>query len=299
MDKDATNYWNSPEWKIPGTQWEITGYSRACYRTGFYIKSLDLMIDAGPQRSPSPKTILITHCHGDHIASIPFTLIGKNEEQGLPNIFVPEKVQKHLNDYILSMFSANYGQTVNYELVKWWPVKDNKSESFRNYRAGSSRSINITIDTFPCYHDVPTVCYGISSISKILKKEYEYLKGNNKELGLLVKSGNIITEEITEPKIIFIWDTTIEIFTEKRILNYPIIMIECTFLYADDLEQSKKKKHIHWLDLRPFVINNPDILFVLVHFSLRYKIQEIIDFFNKEKITKNINNVKPWVYLSD
>ena len=60
-------YWQK-QWKIPGTSWQICGYSRSAYRTGFYITELDLMLDAGPQNFSKPKTILITHSHINHLA---------------------------------------------------------------------------------------------------------------------------------------------------------------------------------------------------------------------------------------
>lgn len=41
-----TAHWNQ-KWRLPGTQWTMTGYSRAAYRTGFYIPELDIMLDAG------------------------------------------------------------------------------------------------------------------------------------------------------------------------------------------------------------------------------------------------------------
>ena len=31
-------------WTIPKTSWSICGYSRSAYRTGFYIKELNLML---------------------------------------------------------------------------------------------------------------------------------------------------------------------------------------------------------------------------------------------------------------
>ena len=55
---------------IPGTPWEICGYSRSAYRTGFYISGLDMMLDAGPQNFNKPTHIFITHTHIDHIACL-------------------------------------------------------------------------------------------------------------------------------------------------------------------------------------------------------------------------------------
>ena len=286
MDKTVTSFWAGEPWKIPGTQWSIIGYSRASYRTGFYIKSLDLMIDAGPQKMGNPKTILVTHAHADHIANIPFTLIKGSDKEDFPDIFVPEKSKDFLNQYISSMFAANFCCKVNQKIANWYPVKGSYSIDY------NAKHQNIKISVYDCDHDVPTVSYGISSEQSYLKREYEHLKGSPKELGALRKGGITITENRINPKIVFVWDTTIKILeTSPAILDYPVIMIECTFLTEDDLEVSKTRKHIHWNDLKPYVEKYLETTFVLVHFSLRYKNDEIKEFFEKE----NLPNVKPWI----
>ncbi len=287
MDNTIESFWSGPVWNIPETPWSIIGYSRACYRTGFYIKHLDLMIDAGPQKSGNPTTILITHCHGDHIANIPFTLI--NNEGPLSNIFVHEKSKIRLQNYIEAMFSANYstdfkGLVANFITIKGLDIID--------YVANNTK---IKIEIFTCTHDVPTVAYGISTKKQHLKEEYFVLKGNAKALVELKKKGIEITETTYEHNIAFIWDTTINVFkVNPTILKYKVIMIECTFLYDDDYELSLTKKHIHWKSLRPYVINNPHIIFVLIHFSLRYTELDILSFFKKEDLI----NVKPWLQIS-
>lgn len=290
MDKSIESYWNGSPWNIPGTPWEIIGYSRACYRTGFYIRHLDLMIDAGPQKTGNPKTILITHCHADHIASIPFTLIDANEstetEKELSTIFVHEKSKTRLVNYINAMFSANNSSDYKGEIANFITVKEG---TFFDH---VSNNINIKIETFMCTHDVPTIGYGILTKKNYLKKEFHDLKGNSKALVELKNKGIEITETVYEPNIAFIWDTTIHVFKKNPdIFKYRVVMIECTFLYEDDYEQSLKKKHIHWKSLKPYVLEHQDILFVLIHFSLRYTEKEISLFFKKE----NLNNVKPWL----
>ena len=46
---------------IPNSpKWTISGYSRSSFRTGFYIKELNIMLDAGPQSFKMPEHIFIT-----------------------------------------------------------------------------------------------------------------------------------------------------------------------------------------------------------------------------------------------
>lgn len=67
-------------------------------------------------------------------------------------------------------------------------------------------------------------------------------------------------------------------------------MIECTFIDIEELDRAIGTKHIHWNHLEEYVINHPDITFILYHFSSRYKAQYIDEFFLK----LNIPNVVIW-----
>lgn len=67
-------------------------------------------------------------------------------------------------------------------------------------------------------------------------------------------------------------------------------MIECTFIFDEDYENSKEKKHIHWKDLKPFIDIHKDTQFILYHFSQRYKANQIKEFFKDCP-----ENVIPWV----
>ena len=69
-----------------------------------------------------------------------------------------------------------------------------------------------------------------------------------------------------------------------------MIVIECTFLLPDHKQQAEQSDHTHWLHLEEIVKSNPDVTFVLIHFSLRYKNDEILKFFNDKP-----KNVIPWI----
>jgi ribonuclease Z len=121
-----------------------------------------------------------------------------------------------------------------------------------------------------------------------------------KEIANMKKAGVSVTCERKVRSFAFICDTAISVLEKYPcILQYPIIFIECTFLYHEELSQCEATKHIHWDHLCPYVQAHPDQLFVLIHFSLRYEENEIIDFFENEKKDKRIGNVKVWAGQTD
>lgn len=69
------------------------------------------------------------------------------------------------------------------------------------------------------------------------------------------------------PRYIYIGDTTEKVFElSPEIFNYEAIIVECTFLYDDDLERAAETKHCHWKTLRPIIESHPSNTFVLYHF---------------------------------
>jgi ribonuclease Z len=154
------------------------------------------------------------------------------------------------------------------------------------------------------YHSVTCVGYGFIQEKKKLKQEYIGVQG--KQLGELRKNGIVIDYLVENPMFAFLGDTTIQFFEEHSklkdngepsIFRYPLIIVECTFLGSDELDQERadKKKHINWPRLKPYIEAHSKILFVLIHFSRRYNDTTIRDFFEKE----NLVNVVPFVESKD
>lgn len=272
--------------KIPNTPWNIKGYSRSAYRTGFYIPELDIMLDAGCQNFNKPNHIFITHTHLDHIAELPFTLIGNPEGNHIFNIYAPADAKAYIDDYIRSAFQLNSLEIIN--PFEWYKI--NMCKQNDQYIITANNSI-LQIDLFACNHRIPTVGYGFSTIKDKLKKEYLGLSG--KEIVNLKKQNIPITQKVVEPKFIYLCDTDIDVFkinNLKTILSYPTIFIECTFILPDEIENAKSTMHIHWQHLRPYVINS-DNTFILFHFSQRYSDAEIHEFFENEKKLNSIDNL--------
>jgi ribonuclease Z len=280
--------------KLEGTQYTLQGFSIAGYRTNFYVKELDLMLDAGISANFAPKKILITHCHSDHIANLPFHLYGgldKQDEEKI-QVWMPQETEKLIRDYIDAMFRLSFHVTDvchengKFDFYNSVPVIPNQIINFQQ------KSGKYQIEIFKCDHSVPCVGYGVSEIRKKLKEEYKTTPG--KELGALRKSGIQIDEEYIDHQFVFLGDTTWEMFEfeeNNNIFKYKNIIVECSFITDDEIVHAIEKRHNHWQNFKPFVVANPQVNFVLIHFSPRYKKKEIEEFFEKE----NIPNITLWI----
>lgn len=277
------------KWRLPGTPWTITGFSKAAYRTGFYIPELDIMLDAGPQNFNKPSHIFITHTHGDHVASLPFTLIGDESSHHVFQIYAPSEAERHLRRYIAALFEVNaLMDSEDMPVGEWYNFYGCVDAS--SFRLDFNKSPFI-VDVVECDHGVPTVSYCFSQVKSKLKDEYIGIPG--RQIAEMRKGGIEVTKEVIVPSFAFICDTSISVLDRyPSIVRYPIVIIECTFLYPEERENAVATKHIHWEELKPYVIASPETLFVLVHFSLRYKDDDVLAFFAEQQ--DEVPNIKVW-----
>jgi ribonuclease Z len=278
-----------PPYQLVKTNKTIQGYSIAGLRTNFFIQP-DLMLDAGISAPFSPKYILITHGHGDHIANLPFHLYVKNKDSPPIKIFCPIEITKLIDNYIQSMFKLSDADPTmvahGYEIIG---VDENTPEI--EITLGKQQHL---LEFFKCVHSVPCVGYGISVIKNKLKQEYNGLKPD--EIKKIKFSGTEITEKVIEKEFYFSGDTTHELFEldkGKKILSYPNIIIECSFVLEEDLSHAIEKKHMGWLNLKPYIQSNPNTNWILTHFSQKYKKIQVEEFFKQE----NIPNIKLWTNI--
>lgn len=274
--------WNQhPKFLLPGNNNYLQGYSWAALRTNFIVGKV--MLDAGLSASTNVDYIFLTHGHSDHSASLYFHLFLPNKK-----IFVPEKIKTVVERFLLSHFEISMPEgefdtnRASYEVIG---VKSGDQIEIMNN--GSKYRVTV----FENDHSVPCMSFGFEENKKSLKSEFKGLDG--KELAALRKQGYTLDDFAWVPRYIYIGDTTELVFDmNPKIFSYEAIIVECTFLYDDDLSQASETKHCHWRTLRPIIEAHPLNTFILYHFSTRYKEEEIVTFFRENSLP----NIHPWTH---
>jgi ribonuclease BN (tRNA processing enzyme) len=308
------------------------GISRAAKATCFYVPELKLMLDAGYPIESMPNIVVITHLHWDHIAEIMRVMLSSDKNKNPLIIICPNPSVLYLKNLIESSYRATkLSDIIKYPQYAIIGFKENSSiildisrknmniigckdttiqnGDFIKYEDGnileqlSKMSYPIEIRGIVCVHSQITLGYGFIELRSILKDEYIYYnegkkccKLSSEELTTLKKTNKI--NEYMQIKYVqlfaFLCDTNHMVF-DNISMDYPIIIIECTFFKDNDINKAKKKKHMHWKHLETYVKKYTNIQFKLIHFSEKYSINDLCNF---KKQISSYNNVDMFVELS-
>lgn len=273
--------------------WILSGASVSAFYTGFRMGPF--LLDAGHVIRGSWKTCLITHLHADHIGG--FSRLSMNPGiDASCKVYAPVQAVPLLALYNAALISAN-------------SMRQRPSElSFVGVSPGQEFTCgrDYTINAFQMDHGcMSTVGYGISRkyrslnpiISEIAHKydldeqhlaetvahrRYKtkaqnsmHFKGWPSELSATDIAQLVDIKPSAEtilPQFCYLCDTAISAIQRQweKIRTYPIIIIECTFYAEHHLQEAINRHHIHFLQLWPYLMQEPEILWVLVHPSNRY-----------------------------
>lgn len=267
--------------KLKLGQYDIIGYSRSANKTGFFIPSLNIVLDGGINFDGEINLILITHGHTDHINQI-YRLIKNNNKS--PTIITPERLTIHMQRLLDAFRSVTRARTCSVNHVA---IMGMNSESVYTYQRKGKEIWKIH-----CYqmdHSVPCNSYGIHLVSNKLKDEYKQIIdqfNNKKEITKFItdlkKQKIAIHQQIETPYLFFGGDTSKKSLPSIPFGKYPYVMIECTFFDEQDYPLSIEKKHLHWKDLEDYVKLYINTQFILIHFSCKYKMNQLKNY--EEKI---------------
>lgn len=294
-EKQPFRQWKT--WTIPGTPWTLTGYSRSNDKTFFHIPQLQCCLDAGLCEGRRPNTVFLTHTHNDHTADLEFLV---SKPTGV-TLYAPEPATDSIQSYVKAKRELNHLAPFNPALMNPYELRGVQGDDTFFF----GKNDNIHVRVVECAHKIPCVGYAFSEQVRQLKAEYQALKeellaqGKGKEFGQqmasLRKQGVETQEEILAPRFAFLGDTHARVFDQQPwLMDYPVILTECTFLHDSEKERSVANGHTLWSDLLPVVVNHPNTLFVLTHFSLRHSDTDVVQFFETQTQEHNLNNLMVW-----
>ena len=285
------SYFNSV-WTVPGTDWTITGHSRALERTGFWIPELRVLLDAGVDLPTNaggarPAAIFVTHGHIDHMNALPVLLRHMNDGDERVHVCCPAQIQYRLRQFAQLSWAvkvddgedlpedyspppveernlASHDTVFEDKRRKWHALVPGSS---RLLRVGKKGKTELSVRALKLFHGRCTSIGYLLSMpaTQKLKLRPELVGNDKKETAANVQQAKARGEEINErvtvpekPKLAFVLDTTIDALgaaspTASIILDCPVIMIECTYLEAEKRVEAESRGHICWCDLLPYV----------------------------------------------
>eukprot|EP01102_Stenamoeba_stenopodia_P004557 TRINITY_DN14858_c0_g1_i1.p1 TRINITY_DN14858_c0_g1~~TRINITY_DN14858_c0_g1_i1.p1 ORF type:complete len:285 (-),score=81.71 TRINITY_DN14858_c0_g1_i1:28-882(-) len=271
----------------------LAGYSKAADATFFYVPELKIQLDlGGSSKKYYAESFFLTHSHLDHsiYANVvqPAGFVSLSAESR-HTLFAPIEIINHVKNYMLAGQELNDVRTID---PLAWFAKDSVKFDIMPVKNGDSVNVNkksnLHVKVIDCTHGVPTVGFLFFELRKKLKQEYQGVPG--KEIARLRKEGIEVQEDAEVPLFAFMGDTTEKVFADHpELFQYPLIITECSFLFDDHQQQARDSFHTHWRGVEPYVAANPNTSFMFIHFSLRYKDEEIEEFFaNQRKTYPNV-----------
>lgn len=210
-------------WRIPGTGFTLTGYSRANDKTFFHIPELRCSLDAGLCEGRQVDTVFLTHTHHDHSKDLDY-LASKS-----PDIYVPADAVPYVESYLRASAELNHGPAYDPALANHRLHGVRQDDEFTFGRRGHH------VRVVECEHKVPCVGYAFSERTTTLRPEYAELRQtlNPQEFGRLMaqkrRDGLQVDQEVLRPLFAFLGDTHVNVFARNPwLFDYPVLITECT-----------------------------------------------------------------------
>jgi len=243
----------------------IEGYSRAAVQTYWRIPELKVGFDFGaqPWAFMGTPTWFVSHCHLDHIASLPVYVARRRMmKMDPPVIYLPEHAIEHV-DRILKLFSRLDRGRMPCELRPLRPGDEIEL----------SRENVVTVSA--TQHTVPSLGFVVWERRRKLKPEYQNLAGH--EIRDLRLAGTEVTAEVRVPRVAYLGDSTIEGLDNcPAMYEAQVLITEISFVSPSHRRHKVKKfGHIHLDDIIERRDRFKNEVVIAGHFSTRYHSKQV------------------------
>jgi ribonuclease Z len=243
----------------------IEGYSRAAVQTYWRIPELKIGFDFGaqPWAFMGTPTWFVSHCHLDHIASLPVYVARRRMmKMDPPVIYLPEHAIEHV-DRILKLFSRLDRGRMPCELRPLRPGDEIEL----------SRENVVTVSA--TQHTVPSLGFVVWERRRKLKPEYQNLAGH--EIRDLRLAGTEVTAEVRVPRVAYLGDSTIEGLDNcPAMYEAQVLITEISFVSPSHRRHKVKKfGHIHLDDIIERRDRFKNEVVIAGHFSTRYHSKQV------------------------
>jgi ribonuclease Z len=249
----------------------IEGYSRAAVQSYWRFPELKLGFDLGaqPWDFMGTPTWFVTHCHLDHIASLPVYVARRRMmKMEPPTIYVPQYAIETL-DRILKLFSRLDRGRMPCALL---PIKPGDEIEL-------SREHVVTVSATA--HTIPSVGYIVWERRRKLKPEYQNLTGD--QIRDLRLGGTEVAQEVRIPRLAYTGDTSPRGLDDTPAMyEAQVLITELTFVFPSHRKDKIHKfGHMHLDDLVERRQKFRNELVIAAHLSMRYHHKQVRDHVQK------------------
>ena len=242
----------------------IEGVSIAGHESFYKLPTFRTLLEFGraPEDVVGYPTVAVTHGHLDHIAGLAH-YASRRRLQGLPpaRILVPSEAMSAVARWVDACEEL---EKIRYS-IEVVPASPGDRITLRN---------DLELTVLPGRHRVPAVGYLFSEVKHKLLQEHEGKPGH--EIAELKAKGVAVTRREEVPLLAYTGDCGEAIFdAAPEILRAKVLLIECSFLFPEDVSRAREYAHIHLDDILERADRFENEALVLTHFSQRYRAEEI------------------------